>query len=275
MWGQVVQRSSSGLAYRRAGTGVPVILLHGVPGCGAAWQKVAGCLPGSLDVIVPDLLGFGDSDRRTGLEALHARAQAAAVGALVDELGIAPVVIVGHDFGGPTAITFAGVRPQDVSAIGLLATNVFGDTPIPFPLSLVTWPLVGSLGRRLVFSRRSLAVMLRRASGLGRTAPDPDVELGDDRQVRAIGTIFAGSLMNLAELYGPLEAQLAGVAAPIFVGWGDHDPFFPLSSGHRTARAARTDLRVYPGAGHFLPHERPDEVAADIAALAERARRQG
>jgi pimeloyl-ACP methyl ester carboxylesterase len=46
--------------------------------------------------------------------------------------------------------------------------------------------------------------------------------------------------------------------------WGDRDPFFPVAVGERTARALGTVLRVLPGCGHFVPEERPDEVAASL-----------
>ena len=54
----------------------------------------------------------------------------------------------------------------------------------------------------------------------------------------------------------------------MLVGWGDRDPFFPLEQGERTAAAANARLHVFRGAGHFLPHERPAEVAREIAAFA-------
>lgn len=68
MWGEEVHDSSSGVAYRRAGSGPSVLLLHGIPGSAASWQPVATRLPGTFDVIVPDLLGFGDSSRPRSLE---------------------------------------------------------------------------------------------------------------------------------------------------------------------------------------------------------------
>jgi pimeloyl-ACP methyl ester carboxylesterase len=48
---------------------------------------------------------------------------------------------------------------------------------------------------------------------------------------------------------------------------GDRDPFFSVEQGERTAAAARASFSLYPDAGHFLPQERPTEVAADLNAL--------
>lgn len=271
MWVEEFIGSSSGLAYRRAGSGPTVVLLHGIPGSAASWQLVSAELPGSFDVIVPDLLGFGASSRPRSLDDLHAPAQAAALAELLDELGLETATVIGHDFGGPIALTLASSRPALISALGLLATNAFTDTPIPFPLSMVTMPLIGPLARRGLFSRPSLRMMLRQGVGRGSTPPDPQTHLGGRDQQHAIATIFAGSLTRLAELYGPVEAALGQIDVPAFVGWGDRDPFFDLAQGERTAATLGVELRVYAGAGHFLPHERPHDVAADIAALAERA----
>jgi len=258
------------MAYRRAGNGPPVLLLHGIPGSSASWLAVGERLASVADVIVPDLLGFGASVRPSGLDALHARAQAEAVADLLDDLAVGPVTVIGHDFGGPVALMLHRTDSRRVRALGLLATNTFTDTPIPFPLSTVTWPGIGSLAARALFSAPSLRMMMRQGVGAGGERPDARSAVGDRAQQRTIATIFAGSLRNLAALYAPVEAELRTVSVPGFVAWGDCDPFFPLAQGERTATAARVPLHVYEGAGHFLPDERPDAVARDVAALVAR-----
>lgn len=260
--------SKSGVGYRRTGSGTPLLLLHGIPGAAQSWQRVVEALHGNLDVIVPDLLGFGGSARPDQLAALHAAGQSEALNILLADLDISGVVVVGHDFGGPVAIELVRRRPAGVTGLGLLATNAFPDTPIPFPLSLVNVPLVGGIARKALFSRPSLLMMLRRGVGRGSPRPDSATSLGDRRQQAAIATIFAGSLAQLQDLYQPIADQLRQVDVPVFVGWGTHDPFFPIGQGARLAATTGSALRVYDGAGHFLPEERADEVAADILGLA-------
>lgn len=267
MWDERVQVSESGISYHRAGRGPSVLLLHGIPGSARSWEAVAATLPAELDVIIPDLLGFGESARPTRFEALHAAAQATAIDALLTELAIPRATVIGHDFGGPVALALARRRPALIEALGLLATNVFPDTPIPFPLSTILLPGIGGVARRALFSKASLVMMLKRGVGKGSTAPDASTYIGDREQQHAIAAIFSGSLTHLEELYRPVAEQLHAMEAPAFVAWGDHDPFFSVAQGERTAQAARTQLRLYPGAGHFLPHERPDAVAADIVQL--------
>lgn len=267
-------RVSNGMAYRRRGSGPTVVLLHGIPGQGRVWERVEESLGNSFDVITPDLLGFGESDRpstRT-IDAVGPAAQAAAVAALLDELGARGTIIVGHDFGAPVGVLLSRARPDLVNGLSLLAGNTFPDSPIPFPLSLATAPGIGGLCSRLLFSRRSLALMLRRGTGPGATPPDAGVYLGDRGQRRTIAAIFSDALTRLAELYSPVAAALGELEVPVLVGWGDRDPFFPLDQAERTATAANGRLRVFAGAGHFLPHERPTEVADEIAALASVSR---
>jgi len=265
MWN--LTRSRSGLAYARRGQGHPVLLIHGIPGSAASWFPVARELAAGFDVVVPSLLGFGGSDRPRDLESLHAAAQAEALCRLLDELQIRTCAVAGHDFGGPVALLLQARRPQAVSHLALFATNAFTDTPIPFPLSLTTWPLLGGAVASLLFSRASLRAMLRSGTGSPRVALEADAHLGDAGQVRSIRTIFAGSLSRLAELYAPVEAQLGRVEVPALVGWGDRDPFFSVEQGRRTASTLGAPLRVYDGAGHFLPEERPAGIAADLRDL--------
>lgn len=267
-------RASNGMVYRRSGSGPTVVLLHGIPGQGRSWERVHAGL-GAFDVVVPDLIGFGASDRpsKPTIENVGPAAQAAGVAALLDGLAVRHATIVGHDFGAPVSVLLAARRPDLVGALSLLAGNTFPDTTIPFPLSLTTAPAVGNLFSRLLFSAPSLALMLRQGTGPGSTPPDAGIYLGDRGQRRTIATIFSGALARLAEQYSPVAAALGNLEVPVLVGWGDRDPFFPLAQGERTAAAANARLRVFNGAGHFLPHERPTEVACEIAAFATAASR--
>lgn len=263
-------RASNGMAYRRSGCGPTVMLIHGIPGQARAWERVAAELETDFDVVVPDLIGFGDSERpaKPTIDNVGPAAQATRVAELLDELSVPGATVVGHDFGAPVGVLLAARRPDLVAGLSLLAGNTFPDTPIPFPLSLATVPVAGSLFSRLLFAAPSLRLMLRQGTTPGTPPPNASVYLGDQRQCRTIATIFSGALTRLAELYDPVAAGLESIEVPVLVGWGDRDPFFPIEQGERTAAAVSTPLRVFPGAGHFLPHERPLEVAHEIAAFA-------
>lgn len=263
----VVTTRHGRLVMRRTGEGDAVLLLHGIPGSGNSWAEVTALLSEHATVLVPDLLGFGGSSRPRDLATLHASGQAEALEDALDALAIDTVTVVGHDFGGPVALVLTERRPPRVVRLGLLATNAFPDTPVPFPLSLVRRPMIGPLLVPLLFSRLSQAAMLSAGAGRPRPRLGRAAHLGDAAQVRAVRTLFAGSLRDMDRLYTPVAQRLQSWTGPAMVAWGDRDPFFPVPQGERTAAVAGTTLTLFPGAGHFLPQERPAQVAAAIGAL--------
>ena len=260
------------ISIKEFGGGPAVVLVHGIPGSAATWRPVADRLAADHRVLVPDLVGFGATGGTPPIAELRAEAQAAELASALDRLAVRAATVVGHDFGGPVAIHLLDARPDLVGAIGLLATNAFADTAIPFPLSSVTWPVFGPAASRLLFSRPALRMLTRSMVGTPPIRLDARSYVGDSTQARAIRQIFTDSLANLAERYRPLEAILSRATVPAAVVWGDRDPFFSVAHGERTAVSLGVELRVLPNAGHALPEERPDEVAAEIAGLVRRER---
>lgn len=260
----------------RAGVrpGPNVLFLHGIPGSAATWDLVIAALAEGARPIVPDLIGFGSSDRAHSLDDLHAEGQARRLLSALSGMGVERAFVVAHDFGGPVALRMIIARPDLASGLVLAATNAFSDTPVPLPLSLVRAPLAGRLFARMLFSRPSLSMMCR--SGSKKARIDARAALGDRRQVAAIRTIFRGSLQHLAELYGPIEQSLSGIKVPTDVLWGEHDPFFGMADGRRLAAAIpAARFRLAEGCGHFLPDECPAIFAGlvgDGAAAASAAR---
>jgi pimeloyl-ACP methyl ester carboxylesterase len=107
------------IAYDRMGSGKPVVLLHGWPGDRTDYNALAPILAQHADVIVPDLRGFGQSDKHlVEPETVYsAPGQAKGVIALMDELGLKSTVVGGYDVGSLTAQTVASMRPDLVSAL--------------------------------------------------------------------------------------------------------------------------------------------------------------
>ena len=139
----------------------PLVLLHGIPGTGATWLPVAERLAADHQLLIADLVGFGASGRSDDLDQLHAEGQATALELALAAAGVQRAVFVGHDFGGPVALTLLGRRPDLFAGLALVATNAFTDTPIPMPIRAATWPVVGGPAGRLLFSPPALRLMLR------------------------------------------------------------------------------------------------------------------
>src|SRR5580693_8912142 len=104
------------LAYERTGriaAGPAVLLLHGWPGDRTDYREVVPLVAAAADVIVPDLRGFGESDKH----AADPAAQARSLIALIGELGLGPVVLGGYDIGSRIAQAIARDRPHLVRAL--------------------------------------------------------------------------------------------------------------------------------------------------------------
>lgn len=240
-------------------TGSPTyVLLHGFPGGADDWRPVAELLADDgARVLVPDLLGFGASPRPTSFAGLWAPAQADALAAELDALGVRDATVVGHDYGGPVAITLADRRPDLVGALAIADTNAFPDTPIDLPLSLVLVPGVGWVAERLLFSAFSLKALGGRFSKV----PGTRIHVNDGDEATSIRILFAGVLRDLAALYTPIEQAGGRVDVPTLVVWGELDPLFPVEQGRRTAELLHARFEVLDGVGHLVPAEAPERLA--------------
>src|ERR1700712_745664 len=110
--------------YRTAGSGPPVVLLHGHPRTSSTWHRVAPLLVAAgLTVVAPDLRGYGRSGKPTP-DAKHRvyskRSTASDIVALMDELGHGTFSVVGHDRGGYVAFRLALDFPERVGKLAVL-----------------------------------------------------------------------------------------------------------------------------------------------------------
>ena len=114
------------LHYVSAGTGDPVVLLHGWPQTWYMWRNIIPVLAENYRVIAPDLRGLGQSSRPA--EGYDKKTIAADIVELVhDHLGLGPIHLVGHDWGGPVAFSYAIHNAGRVRKLALLDVPVPGD----------------------------------------------------------------------------------------------------------------------------------------------------
>jgi pimeloyl-ACP methyl ester carboxylesterase len=157
------------LAYDRAGSGPPVVLLHGWPGSRRDYREVVARLASAADVVVPDLRGFGDSDRLdAAAEAYAAAGQAASVLGLIDELGLDRPVLVGYDVGSRVAQTAARLRPDAVRAL------VVSPPDDEFDALVELYARPGAFAASIAWYRAGAGTL---ASALAERAPAPEDRL--------------------------------------------------------------------------------------------------
>src|SRR5438093_9087720 len=104
--------------YVLAGSGAPLVLLHGWPQSWYEWRKVVPALAERFTVVAPDLRGYGDSDRPA--PGYDKRTMAADIAEVITALTLAPVILVGHDRGARVAHRFALDHPTLLTHLVLL-----------------------------------------------------------------------------------------------------------------------------------------------------------
>jgi pimeloyl-ACP methyl ester carboxylesterase len=277
------------LAYDRHGdpAGSPVLLVHGWPGDRTDHAAVAARLAGlGHDVVVPDLRGFGESDKHDRDPAGYygAPGQAKSVAGLLDELGISAAVVGGYDIGGRVGLQLAADRPDLVRALVITppapgaGRRVLAEEPIRefwyqsfHQLELARELIDGDVRR----ARAYLKHFWSHWSGPDHTVDDERLDHlaaaygAPGAFVASIGWYRAGSGLVARALAETEPDPADRVAVPTTFLWPDHDPLFPRTWSDRLD-AFFSDVTVVPvpGAGHFVPVEAPDVFAEAIAAVA-------
>jgi pimeloyl-ACP methyl ester carboxylesterase len=112
------------VAYRLAGEGPPIVLIHGITASSASWQVVGPMLARRHAVLAPDLLGHGESAKPRGDYSMGAFASE--LRDLMVALGIGPATIVGHSLGGGVAMQFACQFPERAQRLALVSSGRLG-----------------------------------------------------------------------------------------------------------------------------------------------------
>ena len=254
-------------AFRVAGSGSALLLIHGV-GCNSkSWESVHAKLAQRFTVIAPDLLGHGESDKPHADYSLPAFANG--MRDLLAVLGIDRVTVVGHSFGGGVAMQFAYQYPELVERIVLVnAGGVSKD--VSLALRLAAMPM----GAEALAMLRAPGVMpairgFGRAVGavlgstrLGRDVTDV-VEMLEGFQDPAGLAAFARTLRSVVDASGQyvtmLDRSYLVQSVPVQIIWGEDDLIIPVDHAH-TAHAAipGSRMEIFEDSGHMPFHDHPD-----------------
>jgi pimeloyl-ACP methyl ester carboxylesterase len=276
------------LDYDRSGAGPAVLLLHGWPGDRTDYRDVAPLVAAQADVVVPDLRGFGASDKHPADPAAQysAAAQARSIIGLITELGLERPVVAGYDVGSRIAQAIARERPDLVRALVIAPPLPGVGDRILVPqaqrefwyqsfhqLDLCTELVDGQPGAVRAYLRHFWSHW----SGPGYEPAAKDL----DHLVSAYGPpgAFVASIAWYRAGAGSVASSLAEkvpapqdrIAVPVTVLWPEFDPLFPREWSDRIDDFfADARLAWLDGVGHFSPREAPADFAAAIIAAAAR-----
>ena len=270
------------VAYRVAGKGPVLLLVHGLAGNSLTWRYVMPALAKRFTVLAPDLLGQGLSDKPRGEYSLGAHANT--LRDLMDTLRHKRATVVGQSLGGGVAMQFAYQFPERCERLVLVDSGGLGHE-VTFYLRMLTVPGFESVfplfcSPRLRDAGNLIATWLGRA-GVRSTPASQEVwrsyaSLADAENRRA----FFCSLRDVIDFSGQAVSALArlyrAARLPTLIVWGAQDPFLPVShavAAHKAIPGSR--LEIFDGVGHYPHCEAPErfvEVLIDFIASTKPAR---
>ena len=258
-------------AFRIAGSGPALLLIHGIGDNSTTWGPVHARLASRFTVIAPDLLGHGQSDKPRADYSVAAYANG--MRDLLSVLDIERVTVVGHSLGGGVAMQFAYQFPHLVERLILVgAGGVTRDVNIALrfaalpmggeALALLRLPLVlpalRVAGRALGFALaptgvgRDIPNLLRILADL----PEPTASSAFTRTLRAV-VDWRGQVVTM------LDRCYLTESVPVQLIWGDQDLVIPVSHAHMAhAAMPGSRLEIFAGSGHFPFHDDPDRFIA-------------
>ena len=253
-------------AYRIAGSGPAILLIHGIGDNSTTWNAIQAKLAQRFTVIAPDLLGHGQSDKPRADYSVAAYANG--MRDLLSVLEIERVTVVGHSLGGGVGMQFAYQFPhlverlilvgaggvtKDVNVALRLASLPMGSEALALlrlPLVLPALQMAGKILGKALGTKglgNDLANVLRILDDL----PEPTASSAFTRTLRAV-VDWRGQIVTM------LDRCYLTQAIPVLIVWGTRDVVVPVQHAwmaHSAMPGSR--LEIFEGSGHFPFHDDP------------------
>lgn len=291
------ENTAGGITLRYAAMGradAPLILmLHGFPEYWAAWRPVMERLADRFFVVAPDQRGYNRSSKPEGVDKYRAKHLVADIAALADTLSPdRPFVLAGHDWGASVAYAYAFSHPDRLTRL-VIANGVH---PVCFQRAIFEDPDQRQASQYINYLRSAKADgglsednyrrLMRMLSGFSNT---DWMDEGEAEGYRAAWS-QPGALTGMLNWYRASQIEVPEPGAPAPQGrsvldllpetmtvrvphlllWGEEDTALRPSCIDGLGRyAPQLTVKKIAGTGHWILHERPDEVAAAIAAFVE------
>ncbi|MBO6719532.1 MAG: alpha/beta hydrolase [Rhizobiaceae bacterium] len=290
------ENTANGITLHYAAMGRPdaplIIMLHGFPEYWAGWRPVMERLADRFLLVAPDQRGYNRSSKPEGVGNYRAKHLVADIAALADALSPdRPFVLAGHDWGASVAYAYAFAHPQRLTHL-VIANGVH---PACFQRAIFEDPEQRQASQYMNWLRSPKAEEKLPEENYGRMmrmlAGFSDTQWMDEDEAAAYRDAWSepGALTGMLNWYraspvavpepgGPapeksvldLPAEAMTVHMPHLVLWGEEDIALRPSCIEGLDRyAPQLTVRRVAGTGHWILHEKPDEVAAAIAGFVE------
>jgi pimeloyl-ACP methyl ester carboxylesterase len=269
--------------------GPPVVLLHGFLATSYAWHKVAPRLAeAGLSVLVPDLLGFGDSAKPEGVTGYDARAlanQTRELAGLLDFGKGKPLVLAGHDMGALPALLWAADHPAEVEALlyieapvmlSSVLERVFAYTPQAMAEGSMWWwilPLAPGVAERLVVGHeRAFLEWFYEKATMTRSSIEPSTVdeylrtfAGREGVLGAMG-VYRASFASIDQTEPLTRAK---IRQPVIAIGGVKGLGAKVAAMVKLVAESVEEVTL-SDCGHFVPEESPEEIVRRVLQMVAR-----
>jgi pimeloyl-ACP methyl ester carboxylesterase len=257
------------VAYRDAGAGEALLLIHGMAGSSATWRAVIPELAKRYRVVAPDLLGHGESAKPRGDYSLGAFA--AWLRDLLDELGIRQATVIGQSLGGGVAMQFTYQHRDYCQRLVLISSGGLGPD-LNWILRILSAP-----GAELVLPVVAPQPVLNLGNKLGSWLTSAGIKSPRTGEMwsaycslsdRPTRQAFLRTLRSVVDYRGQAVSALGKIhvsyGLPTLLIWGEQDRIIPVAHGYAAHEAVPgSRLEVLAGVGHF-PHVEAPTAVVDI-----------
>ena len=253
------------------GGGKPLLLLHGFLMTHLAWEDTVDGFASRFRVVMPDLPGFGESEKPQptrfgyGVEAF-----AECVADLIAALSLGRPHVVGHGMSAAIALTLAAEHPELLDRLVLVDPLVY---PLAKKNQLFEMPILGGFFFKQLYGR-SLFRNYFRENVFSGGFPLPIEKI--DRFYELFNTPSSRE-SAFATMHAFLDtrstvARLGRVKAPTFVVWGRHDALYPSALAQKVARELGAERLEVVETGHAPHMERPEAFVASVSGFLAKAK---
>ncbi len=260
----------------------PILFVHGNPTWSYLWRHQVKAFEQTHRCVVPDLVGFGCSDkpRDRGYHSLERHIRNLCT--LVRHLDLRDVTLVVHDWGGPIGLGWATREPERLGRIVLTNTSTFQAEvghKLPFWYRMSRSAGIGEILylKQNVMVESIIPKLLRVRDKKDRAkitaAYRAPVPFPDDRTAMLRFTRMVPERMGdeSFEEIGEIDAGLADLDVPVYAIWARKDPAFRKAIAHRfmetLPRGTPAAIHDLPGAGHFLQEDEPGALNELLASF--------
>lgn len=247
--------------YNVVGSGAPMVLVHGTPWSSVTWHRLVPILTDRYRVHYYDLIGYGQSTMRDGQDVSLAR-QGALLAELLQHWKLTEPTVIAHDIGGATALRAHLLHGADYRALVLMDPVALAPWRSSF-FAHVAKHRDAFTGLPAYVHKAVVEIYIRGALSAAISDEDFDslvapwlTPAGQDAFYRQMAQVVQRDTDEIEPRYGE-------VRCPTLILWGENDPWIPVAKGRQLhAAIPGSQFQAIPNAGHLLPFEAPDVVAA-------------